>query len=113
MRPSGGASRRPVPRHPPGPSCTAPSILPSTLGPTSTTAPNHELSTESRQVKVGLHFATEKMKNPQPLNQQKGCESHRHVSAVSSLSPPYESLSSNSSSPATYFAAPRHHPYSG
>jgi hypothetical protein len=72
MCPSGGGRHHHVPRRPTEPPCTAPSMLPPTLGPTSTTAPNHELSTESRQVKLGLHFATEKMKNPQPLNQQKG-----------------------------------------
>jgi hypothetical protein len=72
MRSSGGGSHHHVPRRPTEPSCTVPSMLPPTLGSTSTTAPNHELSTESRQVKLGLNFATEKMKKSQPLNQKKG-----------------------------------------
>jgi hypothetical protein len=52
---------------PPGPSCTAPSLLLLAVGPSSTTAPNPETSTERRQVKLGFYISLEKIKKAQPL----------------------------------------------
>jgi hypothetical protein len=65
MRPSGGGSRRYVHRHPPRPSCTTPSPPLPAVGSTSTTAPNPEPSTKSRQFLLGLVFATQKKKKLQ------------------------------------------------